>query len=103
MAIPDLVNLVGLMDDAKCFAFVCQRRWPEGILYPACDYDAVIRGCHDSESPVDHDADQRRNTLDVGCSHFPWVRYLRCLTIRVLLPRYLLVQCRIIFTELPVA
>ena len=31
MAVSDLVNLSGLMDDAKCFAFVRQRRWPEGI------------------------------------------------------------------------
>ena len=31
MAVSDLVNLVGLMDDAKCFTFVRQRRWPEGI------------------------------------------------------------------------
>ena len=99
MAIPDLVNLVGLMDDAKCFAFVCQRRWPEGILRPACDNDAVVRDGHDCKSAVDHDADQRRNTLDVGCSHFPCVRYLRCLTIVVLLSRYLLVQREIVFTQ----
>jgi len=31
MAAPDLVNLSGLMDDAKCFAFVRQHRWPEGV------------------------------------------------------------------------
>ncbi|MGI4942583.1 MAG: transposase [Janthinobacterium lividum] len=68
MAIPDLVNLVGLMDGAKCFAFICQRRWPEGILCPACDNDTVIRDGHDSESVVDHDADQRCNTLDVHIS-----------------------------------
>jgi hypothetical protein len=32
MAAPDLVNLSGLMDDAKCFAFVRQHRWPEGSV-----------------------------------------------------------------------
>jgi len=47
MAVSDLVNLSGLMDDAKCFAFVRQRRWPEGIRCPACDNDAVIRDGHD--------------------------------------------------------
>jgi hypothetical protein len=31
MAACDLVDLSGLMDDAKCFAFVRQRRWPEGV------------------------------------------------------------------------
>ncbi len=51
MAISDLVNLSGLMDDAKCFAFVRQRRWPEGIRCPACDNDAVIRDGHDDTQP----------------------------------------------------
>ena len=47
MAVSDLVNLSGLMDDAKCFAFVRQRRWPEGVRCPGCDNDAVIRDGHD--------------------------------------------------------
>jgi len=47
MAVSDLVNLSGLIDDAKCFALVRQRRWPEGIRCPACDNDAVIRDGHD--------------------------------------------------------
>ena len=45
-----LVNLSGLMDDAKCFAFVRQHRWPEGVRCPECDTAAVIRGgCDDSQ------------------------------------------------------
>ena len=28
MGAPDLINLSGLLDDAKCFAFVRQQRWP---------------------------------------------------------------------------
>ena len=36
MAAADLVDLSGLMDDAKCFAFVRQRRWPEGVRCPGC-------------------------------------------------------------------
>jgi transposase-like protein len=49
-AAPGLVNLSGLMDDAKCFAFVRQRRWPEGVRCPGCDTAAVIRdGCDDSQ------------------------------------------------------
>ncbi len=31
MAALDLVDLSGLMDDAKCFAFVRQHRWPDGV------------------------------------------------------------------------
>jgi transposase-like protein len=49
-AAPGLVNLSGLMDDAKCFAFVRQHRWPEGVRCPGCDTAAVIRdGCDDSQ------------------------------------------------------
>ena len=50
MAAPDLVNLLGLMDDAKCFAFVRQDRWPEGVRCPGCDSAAVVRdGCDDTQ------------------------------------------------------
>src|SRR5215213_4346389 len=50
MAAPDLVNLSGLLDDAKCFAFVRQHRWPEGVRCPCCDSGAVIRdGCDDTQ------------------------------------------------------
>jgi transposase-like protein len=50
MATPDLVNLSGLLDDAKCFAFVRQRRWPDGVRCPSCDSDGVTRdGCDDTQ------------------------------------------------------
>ncbi len=50
MAASDLVNLSGLMDNAKCFAFVRQHRWPDGVRCPVCDSDAVIRdGCDDTQ------------------------------------------------------
>jgi transposase-like protein len=49
-AAPGLVNLSGLMDDAKCFAFVRQHHWPEGVRCPGCGSAAVIRdGCDDSQ------------------------------------------------------
>ena len=51
MAVTDLVNLSGLMDDAKCFAFVRQHRWPEGIRCPVCDNEAVTRDGHDDTQP----------------------------------------------------
>ncbi len=31
MAASDLINLSGLIDDAKCFALVRQHRWPAGV------------------------------------------------------------------------
>jgi len=50
MAAADLINLSGLLDDAKCFAVVRQQRWPEGVRCPSCDSDAVIRdGCDDTQ------------------------------------------------------
>ena len=51
MAVSDLVNLSGLMDDAKCFALVREHRWPEGIRCLGCDNDAVIRDGHDDTLP----------------------------------------------------
>jgi transposase-like protein len=45
-----VVNLSGLMDDAKCFAFVRQHRWPEGVRCPGCGSAAVVRdGCGDTQ------------------------------------------------------
>jgi len=38
------------MDDAKCFAFVRQHRWPEGVCCSGCGSNAVIRdGCDDTQ------------------------------------------------------
>ena len=46
----DLVNLSALLDDATCFAFVRQHRWPEGMRCPGCGSGAVIRnGCDDTQ------------------------------------------------------
>ena len=50
MPASDLVNLSGLMDDAKCFALVRQHRWPEGVCCPGCDSSSVVRdGCDDTQ------------------------------------------------------
>ncbi len=50
MPASDLVNLSGLMDDAKCFALVRQHRWPEGICCPGCNSSLVVRdGCDDTQ------------------------------------------------------
>jgi transposase-like protein len=50
-AAPSLVNLSGQIDDAKCFAFVRQHRWPEGVRCPGCDAAAVIRDGRDDSQP----------------------------------------------------
>src|SRR3954468_12219570 len=50
MAASELINLSGLLDDAKCFALVRQRRWPQGVRCPGCTSEAVIRdGCDDTQ------------------------------------------------------
>src|SRR5215210_3441077 len=50
MPASDLVNLSGLLDNAKCFALVRQLRWPEGVRCPGCGRDTVIRdGCDDTQ------------------------------------------------------
>jgi transposase-like protein len=51
MAVSDLVDLPGLLDDGKCFAFVRQRRWPEGVRCPGCGASAVIRDGRDDTQP----------------------------------------------------
>ena len=51
MAASDLINLSGLIDDAKCFALVRQHRWPEGVCCAACGSGAVIRDGHDDTQP----------------------------------------------------
>jgi transposase-like protein len=51
MAAPDLVHLSGLLDDAKCFAFVRQHRWPEGVRCPGCGSGAIIRDGYDDTHP----------------------------------------------------
>src|ERR687884_1230968 len=47
MAVCDMVNLSGLLDEAKCFELVCQHRWPDGVRCPDCDSAVVIRNGHD--------------------------------------------------------
>jgi transposase-like protein len=51
MAVPELVNLASLIDDAKCFALVRQQRWPGGVRCPGCGSGAVVRyGSDDTQA-----------------------------------------------------
>ena len=47
MAVSEVVNLSGLLDEAKCFELVRQHRWPDGVRCPDCDSAVVIRNGHD--------------------------------------------------------
>jgi transposase-like protein len=47
MAVSDMVNLSGLLDEAKCYELVRQHRWPDGMRCPDCDSAVVIRNGHD--------------------------------------------------------
>src|SRR5277367_5356916 len=44
---PTLVNLATLIDDARCYDFVRQLRWPQGVCCPACSATTMIRHGHD--------------------------------------------------------
>ena len=39
----NLVNIQGLIDDARCFETVRHLRWPEGVRCPQCGSDKVAR------------------------------------------------------------
>jgi hypothetical protein len=43
MAVFDVVNLSGLLDEVKCFELVRQHRWLDGVCCHACDSASVIR------------------------------------------------------------
>src|SRR3954470_6498007 len=47
MAVSDMVNLSGLLDEARCFDLVRQHRWLDGVRCPDCDSALVIRNGHD--------------------------------------------------------
>ena len=46
-AMENLVNIQGLIDDARCFETVRHLRWPEGVRCPHCGSDKVARHGHD--------------------------------------------------------
>src|SRR3954464_13606229 len=51
MPTPTLVNLPSLIDDAKCFELVRQRRWPGGARCPSCGSTSVARTGRDDTQP----------------------------------------------------
>lgn len=51
MALPQLINLSSLLDDAKCYELIRQHRWPDGVRCLGCGSRSVIRHGHDDTQP----------------------------------------------------
>ncbi len=51
MSSPTLINLSSLIDDAKCYELVRQRRWPEGVRCPRRGSPKVARHGRDDTRP----------------------------------------------------
>ncbi len=51
MPMPTLVNLSSLIDDAKCYELVRQRRWREGVRCPSCGSASAARHGRDDTQP----------------------------------------------------
>lgn len=48
---PVVLNILAIIDDAKCFQVVRDLRWPDGLRCPHCDSSHVIKQGHDPTQP----------------------------------------------------
>lgn len=46
-----LINILGIIDDAKCYEVVRHLRWPDGVRCPPCDSSQVVRQGRDETEP----------------------------------------------------
>ena len=46
-----LLNIRAMIDEAKCFRAVGERRWPEGVGCAHCDADRVVKYGRDETQP----------------------------------------------------
>jgi transposase-like protein len=46
-----VVNILAIVDDAKCYEVVRSLRWPEGVRCPHCDSDHVVKQGRDESQP----------------------------------------------------
>jgi transposase-like protein len=46
-----LVNILGIIDDAKCYEVVRGLRWPDGVRCPACESTHVVKQGRDDTEP----------------------------------------------------
>src|SRR4051812_39616550 len=58
---PSLVNLLSLIDDARCYELVWQHRWPAGVRCPHCGSARTARDGRDDAQP------QRQRYRCPGC------------------------------------
>lgn len=47
-----ILNILNLIDDAKCFETVRQMRWPETVTCPHCDSPRVTKQGYDQTQPA---------------------------------------------------
>jgi transposase-like protein len=46
-----VVNILGIVDDAKCYETLRRLRWPEGVRCPPCDSPPVLKQGRDATQP----------------------------------------------------
>ena len=46
-----LVNILGIIDDAKCYEVVRQLRWPDGVRCAHCDSARIVKQGRDETEP----------------------------------------------------
>jgi transposase-like protein len=46
-----LVNILGIIDDAKCYEVVRGLRWPDGVRCPDCESDQIVKQGRDDTEP----------------------------------------------------
>ena len=46
-----MINILNLIDDARCFETVRAMRWPQGVTCPHCDSPQVTKQGHDESQP----------------------------------------------------
>ena len=46
-----MLNILNLIDDARCFETVRAMRWPQGVTCPHCDSSQVTKQGHDESQP----------------------------------------------------
>ena len=47
-----MLNILNLIDDARCFETVRAMRWPQGVTCPHCDSPQVTKQGHDKSQPA---------------------------------------------------
>jgi transposase-like protein len=45
------LNIIAIIDDAKCFQIVRELRWPDGVCCPHCESNTVVKHGRDETQP----------------------------------------------------